>query len=152
VHDNNARIEQFRNEIDELNLKGSSSSSERWMLVLGALLGIAGVALGILGAVNTINAGDSPADQRAFIASGSLLGLVLVIAGAALFVRFSLGRYMRYWLIRLVYEGRSDTDRLVAAIEKASGTGEYADDVVAAPGAAPQAAPQTGAVFPDSTP
>lgn len=121
---NDNRIDEFRKEIDELNLKGSSASSERWMLALGALLAIAGVVLGIVGAVNTINAGDSPADQRAFIASGSLLGLVLVIAGAALFVRFSMGRYMRYWLIRMVYEGRADTDRLVAAIDRASGAAE----------------------------
>ena len=77
--------------------------------------------LAIVGAVQVINAGDSPADQRAFMASGSLLGIVLVIAGAALFVRFSLGRYLRFWLIRLVYEGRADTDRIVDAIERASG-------------------------------
>lgn len=118
---NNTRIQQFRKEIDELSVKGSSASSERWMLILGTVLAVAGVVLGIIGAVNTINAGDSPADQRAYMASGSLLGLVLVIAGAALFVRFSMGRYLRYWLIRLVYEGRSDTDRIVDAIERASG-------------------------------
>lgn len=116
-----SRIEQFRKEMDALKLKGTSGSSERWMLVLGVLLGVAGVVLGIVGAVNTINAGDSPADQRAFMASGSLLGIVLVIAGTALFVRFSLGRYLRFWLIRLVYEGRADTDRIVDAIERASG-------------------------------
>ncbi|MCP4433988.1 MAG: hypothetical protein GY812_00620 [Actinomycetia bacterium] len=119
--DNPVRIQQFRDDMDRMNLKGAGAGSERWMLVVGTLLAIAGVLLGILGAVNTINAGDSPTDQRAFIASGSLLGIVLVIAGAALFVRFSLGRFLRFWLIRLVYEARSDTDRVVDAIERASG-------------------------------
>jgi hypothetical protein len=121
VNDNDDRIEQFRTEIEELRLKGSDGTSERWMLVIGSLLMVAGVVLGILGAVNTINAGDSPADQRAFMASGSFLGIVLVIAGAALFVRYSLGRYLRFWLVRLVYEGRADTDRVVDAIERGSG-------------------------------
>lgn len=121
MNDNDARIEQFRSEIDQLKLKGSSGSTEHWMLILGMLLGLAGVVLAIMGAVNVINAGDSPADQRAFMASGSLLGLVLVVAGAALFVRFSLGRYLRFWLTRLVYEGRSETDRIVDAIERAAG-------------------------------
>lgn len=130
-----ARIEQFRDDMDRMKLKGGSAGSERWMLAIGALLVIVGLVLGILGAVNTINAGDSPTDQRAFIASGSLLGIVLVIAGAALFVRFSLGRFLRFWLVRLVYEGRADTDRIVDAIERASG---LESTVPQAPAAQPQ--------------
>ncbi len=117
-----ARVEQFRSEIEDLKLKGSSGSSERWLLIIGVLLVVAGVILAIVGAVQVINSGDSPADQRAFMASGSILGLVLVVAGAALFLRYSLGRYLRFWLVRLVYEGRTDTDRVVEAIERASGT------------------------------
>jgi hypothetical protein len=147
-----ARIDQFRDEMDRMKLKGASAGSERWMLVIGALLAVAGIVLGILGAVNTINAGDSPTDQRAFIASGSLLGIVLVIAGAALFVRFSLGRFLRFWLVRLVYEGRADTDRIVDAIERASGL----ESTVAsggAPASAPPAPPaQSGMVPPAPAP
>jgi hypothetical protein len=110
------RVSEFRTEMQQLKLQGSSGSAERWMLVVGAILAIVGVVLAVMGAIQVINSGDSPADQRAFMASGSLLGLVLVVAGAALFVRYSLGRYMRFWLIRLVYEGRADTDRIVDAI------------------------------------
>jgi len=132
-----ARIDQFRDDMDRMKLKGASAGSERWMLAVGALLAIAGIVLGILGAVNTINAGDSPTDQRAFIASGSLLGIVLVIAGAALFVRFSLGRFLRFWLVRLVYEGRADTDRIVDAIERASGLDSTVPPATAVPPSAP---------------
>jgi hypothetical protein len=132
--DNPVRIQQFRDDMDRMKLKAAGAASERWMLVVGGLLCVAGVVLGVLGAVNTINAGDSPADQRAFIASGSLLGIVLVIAGAALFVRFSLGRFLRFWLLRLVYEGRADTDRVVDAIERAAGI-ESTTPVGGAPGA-----------------
>ncbi len=115
------RVSEFREEIGELRLKGAGASSERWMLVVGILLVVVGVALGVMGAINTINAGDSPADQRAYTASGVLLGIVLAVAGAALFLRYSLARYLRFWLIRLVYENRLETDRIVDAIERGSG-------------------------------
>ncbi|MCB0951223.1 MAG: hypothetical protein H6517_08840 [Microthrixaceae bacterium] len=115
------RVAEFRDEIGQLRLKGAGASSERWMLVVGIVLVVGGVALGIMGAIQTINAGDSPADQRAFTASGVLLGIVLTVAGAALFLRYSLARYLRFWLIRLVYENRVETDRIVDAIERGSG-------------------------------
>ena len=47
-----------------------------------------------------------------------MLGLALVVVGTALFVRYSMTRFMRYWLVRLVHEQRSETDRLIAAIER----------------------------------
>jgi hypothetical protein len=41
-----------------------------------------------------------------------------LIAGAALFIRYSVGRMLRFWLVRIVHEQRTETDRLIAAIEK----------------------------------
>ena len=55
-----------------------------------------------------------------FLATGSFLGIALIIAGAALFVRYSLARYLRFWLVRLVYESRANTDRIVEAIDRAA--------------------------------
>lgn len=115
------RIEQFRAEIDQMHVKGANGSAERWLLVLGVVLVVVGVVLALLGAVQVVNAGDSPPNQRAAMASGCLLGIVFVIAGAAVFVRYSFGRFMRFWLVRLVYEGHSDTDRIVDAIDRAAG-------------------------------
>lgn len=119
--DSDLRVEQFRSEMEDLKLKGSSGDAERWMLIAGIILAVVGLALAIMGAIQVVNAGDDPATQRAGMASGSLLGLVLLIAGCALFIRFSLGRYLRFWLVRLVYEGRADTDRIVDAIDRAAG-------------------------------
>lgn len=121
MNDNDARIEQFRSEIEGLKLKGSSSDGERRLLVIGVALAVVGVGLAVLGAVQVGLTGDSPADQRAYMAQGSFMGLALIIAGAALFVRYSIARYMRFWLIRLTYESRANTDRIVDAIERASG-------------------------------
>ena len=121
MNDNDARIEQFKSEIEDMKLRGSSSEGEQRLLVLGIALAVIGVALAVLGAIQVGASGGSPADQRAFMAQGSFMGLALIIAGAALFIRYSLARYMRFWLIRLTYESRANTDRIVDAIERASG-------------------------------
>jgi hypothetical protein len=121
VNENDERIDQFKSEIEGLKLRGSSSEGEKRLLILGVLLVAAGIALAIFGAVEVGLVGDSPADQRAYMAQGSFLGIALILAGAALFVRFSLARYMRFWMIRLTYESRANTDRIVDAIERAAG-------------------------------
>ena len=36
------------------------------------------------------------------MATGSFIGIAMIIAGAAFFVRYSMARYLRFWLIRLV--------------------------------------------------
>jgi hypothetical protein len=47
-----------------------------------------------------------------------LIGLIVGIVGVALWIRNSITSYLRYWLIRLIYEDREQTERLIAAIEK----------------------------------
>ena len=84
---------------------------------------LVGFLCAIAGAIRVESVGDSPGDQRAILAQGSFLGIALIIAGAALFIRFSLARYMRFWLIRLTYESRANTDRIVEAIERSGGVG-----------------------------
>lgn len=121
VNENEARIDEFRSEIDGLKLKGSSGEGEKRLLAIGIVLVVVGIGLAVLGAVQVGASGGSPADQRAYLAQGSFMGLALIIAGAALFVRYSLARYLRFWLIRMTYESRANTDRVVDAIERASG-------------------------------
>ncbi len=115
------RVAQFRDEIDSLKLKGGSADGEKRLLALGVALMVIGIALALFGAVQVGMMGDSPADQRAYMAQGSFLGIALVIAGGALFVRYSLARYLRFWLIRSSYEQRANADRIVEAIDRASG-------------------------------
>jgi hypothetical protein len=47
-----------------------------------------------------------------------VLGLGVTIVGAALFLRYSLGRYLRFWLLRVVYEEHTTADRQVDALER----------------------------------
>lgn len=120
MNENPERATQFREEIESMKLKASGSENESRLLALGVVLSVVGIGLAVVGGIqvtNTLN----PANQRAYLATGSFLGIALLIAGAALFVRYSLARYMRFWLVRLVHESRSNTDRIVEAIETASG-------------------------------
>lgn len=112
---NEDRISTFSAEIADLKLSGAKGDRERWLLGLGTVLLIAGVALAVIGGMQASGASDA-GDQWAFIATGSLIGLALVVAGAALFVRYSVAKFMRFWLVRLVHEHRSETDRLVEAL------------------------------------
>lgn len=144
VNENDARIEQFKSEIEDLKLRGSSSDGEKRLLVLGIAMAVIGVALAVLGAIQVGATGGSPADQRAYMAQGSFLGLALIIAGAAIFIRFSLARYMRFWLIRLTYESRANTDRIVDAIERASGLPSSAEGSAAAAASEPPPFSQQG--------
>jgi hypothetical protein len=113
---NEDRIETFSAEVSDLKLSGTKGDRERWLLGLGVVALIGGVALAVAGGMQASGAEDQ-GDQLAFIASGSLIGLVLVLAGVALFVRYSMARFMRFWLVRLVHEHRSETDRIVKALE-----------------------------------
>lgn len=86
-------------------------------------LGIAGlvipVVLAVVGILLVASTSDA-ADQRAFASQTFWLGNIIVVIGATLFLRYSLGRYLRFWMIRLIHEQRAQTDRVVDAIERTS--------------------------------
>jgi hypothetical protein len=113
------RVAEFTSEIDSMKLRATSAAGEKRLLVLGLVTLAAGLVLTIIGGIQVTN-NTAPADQRAFMATGTFIGIALIIAGAAFFVRYSLARYLRFWLLRLVWESRANADRIVDAIERAS--------------------------------
>jgi hypothetical protein len=70
--------------------------------------------IGYLGASGTTEFSS----QVPYLISGGLLGLGCTIVGAALFLRYSLGRYLRFWLLRMIYEEHTTADRQVDALER----------------------------------
>ena len=112
---NDDRIQSFTEEISAMKLRGARADRERWLLILGVVALVAGVALSIFGGFQASGTSVA-ADQIAYLATGTLIGLALVVAGTALFVRYSIARFMRFWLVRLVHENRAETDRIVRAL------------------------------------
>lgn len=112
-----ARLAEFQAEVDRLRIRGSAPTTEQRLLLAGLVLmpfGLVLVLVGWFGASGTTNL----TDQVPYLLSGGLLGLGLTIVGAALFLRYSLARYLRYWLMRLIYEERTSTDRSVDALAR----------------------------------
>jgi hypothetical protein len=111
------RLDEFQAELARLRSRGSTSSTEQRLLVAGVVLmplGIVLVLMGYLGASGTTELSS----QVPYLISGGLLGLGCTIVGAALFLRYSLGRYLRFWLLRLIYEEHTTADRQVDALER----------------------------------
>jgi hypothetical protein len=106
------RLAAFRQEVGELKVTGGAANPER----LGVRLGIALVVVGVAGAIacwyGAYTAGRFEQIQRLIIAGGIFTGVALV--GVVVWVRNSMTRYLRYWLVRLVYEQREQTEQLVA--------------------------------------
>lgn len=105
------REERLEEAVAALRVGGTHGPETR-MLVLAGILLVASLALvvaGWWGASGTLYV----ADQVPYVLSGGLAGVAVATIGAALYLRFSLGRYLRYWLLRAVHEQREQTQRLV---------------------------------------
>jgi hypothetical protein len=107
------RLASFRREVGELKVTGGAANPER----NGARLGLALVAVGLVGAAlcwyTAYNAGRFEEIQRMIIAGAAFVGVGVV--GVVVWLRNSMTRYFRFWLVRLVYEQREQTEQLVDA-------------------------------------
>ena len=111
------RLAQFREEVATLDVRTPADGDDRRMLFAGIGLVVVGVLAIFLG-YWTASGTQNLLDQIPAMISGGLFGVALVAVGSALFVRYSMSRYMRYWLLRLVYEQRLQTDRTVEVLER----------------------------------
>ena len=105
------RLQQFQAEVDQLKISGGKANPERYGRDLGAVLMVVGLVLGIYAYFGLSHSTTNPLQQGDATVIG-LLGVGCVVAGTGLFVVFSLTRYFRYWLVRLIYEQRDQMDRL----------------------------------------
>lgn len=99
-----ARVEQFRAEMAELRIKDASPSRDAWWLRLGLVLMVAGIALGVV-AFLLSHSTRIDYEQRDYI-DLALTGVAVAVAGSAVFLRYSLAHFLRFWLARLIYEQR----------------------------------------------
>jgi hypothetical protein len=110
---NSERVEQFTAEIAEMKLPDTTTSRDRTLLRIGAFLLVAGVITTIV-AYTISHDTRNPLQQRDAIVI-ALAGLSLTVLGAALFIRYSIAQFLRFWLARLSWEQQAQTDRIVEA-------------------------------------
>ena len=107
------RVQQFRADIAEMRIKGPVTRRDAFGLRLGVGLVVVGVAMTILSSLSS-RATTIDLNQRDDIVT-ALAGTAATVVGGALFLRYSLGKFLRFWLSRLIYEQRAQTDRLLTS-------------------------------------
>lgn len=113
---NPQRVDQFTEEIAEMKLPDAASSRERTYLRAGVALMALGVVVGVV-AYAIGHGTTNPLQQRDAIVL-ALVGLTVTVVGVALFLRYSLAQFLRFWLARLSWEQQAQTDRMVEALRR----------------------------------
>ena len=114
--DENARLAEFQTEVDNLKLSGGKANPERTAVRVSIALFVVAVAIEFIAWNGSRNTSNS-LEQNDFLIL-AVLGVVLALGAVALFIRASVTRYLRYWLVRLIYEDRASTDRIVEAVKE----------------------------------
>jgi len=113
------RTEQFKSEIAEMKLKTGRARSESMLQLLGVLLMVGGIALALGAYAASLNVTATPGTNVDVLDSNSYLplaiaGLAISVTGGFVFLRYSLARFLRFWLLRQSYEQRTAIDEVAA--------------------------------------
>jgi hypothetical protein len=111
------RVARFRSDVAEMGLRDPKAARERLWMYVGVALMIAGVIIAIVAYVQSHGATaayntEGPATQRDAITIG-LIGIAVSVVGAAVFLRYSLAQFLRFWLARLIYEQQAATSQII---------------------------------------
>jgi hypothetical protein len=109
------RVERFKAEISEMGVADPAVARDRLLLRAGVALLVVGPAVTIVAWFLSHGTTNALEQRDALVVA--VIGLSLAVAGAALFVRYSVAQFLRFWLARLSYEQQAQTDRVVAALQ-----------------------------------
>ena len=113
------RVDRFKAEIAEMKLKTGRSRAESLLQLLGVILMVAGIAIALGAYAASLNVKATPGTNVDVLNSNSYLplaiaGLATSVTGGFLFLRYSLARFLRFWLLRQSYEQRMAIDEAAA--------------------------------------
>ncbi len=109
-----SRLSQFEAEVAKLKVTGGGANPERLGSQWGIGLTILGFVIAIIAWWSALDGKDALSALRAQIFGA--IGVGIAVVGVVIWVRNSLTRYLRYWIIRLVYEQREQTEQLIRAL------------------------------------
>jgi hypothetical protein len=110
------RVQDFKQEIADMKVRDPATGRDRVWLRLGVALMIVGVLLAIFSYFMS-HGTNNPLEQNDALTVG-LTGVATAVVGSALFLRYSLAAFLRFWLARFVYEQQAQTDRVVEKLER----------------------------------
>jgi hypothetical protein len=108
------RLAQFQDEVAKLKVTGGGANPERLGAQWGIGLTIVGFVVAIVAYWSALDSKNTNTQLRSQIIA--IIGIGLALVGIVIWVRNSITRYLRYWIIRLVYEQREQTDALIKAL------------------------------------
>lgn len=108
------KMDEFRVAVAGLKLRTGRQRVDTVLQIVGALLMVGGFVAAIIVYEVSLTESSSLNLQSEQILTVVMLGLIVI--GAALFVSASLTRFLRYWMLRQLYEGQDQVDRLVGKL------------------------------------
>jgi len=111
----NDRAEQFKTEIAGLRLKTGRARVENLLQLLGVVLMVAGIVIALGAYIASLNVTGTPGSNVDVLDSNSytplaVAGLAISVTGGFVFLRYSLAKFLRFWLLRQSYEQRAAID------------------------------------------
>ena len=108
-----SRLAQFEDEVAKLKVTGGGANPERLGSRWGIGLTIFGFVVSIISWWAALDGKDALSVLRA--ETFAIIGVGIALVGIVMWARNSLTRYLRYWITRLVYEQREQTEQLIQA-------------------------------------
>ena len=108
------RLAQLRDEVSKLKVTGGTANPERLAGKWGIGLTIFGGVVAFVSWWSAFNSADLGTNVRSQIFA--VIGVGISVVGIVIWLRNSLTRYLRFWIIRLVYEQREQTEQLIQAL------------------------------------
>ncbi|MFZ2174744.1 MAG: hypothetical protein WAW17_12055 [Rhodococcus sp. (in: high G+C Gram-positive bacteria)] len=105
------RADRFTRELNELKIPDPSAGRGSLWLRLGVLLMVLGPVLGVVAYFMSHGTSD-PLEQRDAIII-ALIGISAAVVGGAVFLRYSLTSFLRFWLARQSFDLALFADRVV---------------------------------------
>jgi hypothetical protein len=100
-----SRTESFKQEVKVLKIKDPNAGNDKAFMTGGLVLMAAGIIVSILGYV--VSHGTTSSLTQNDAVTIAIIGVGVTIAGAAIFLRYSLAQFLRFWLARFIFEARN---------------------------------------------
>jgi len=98
----NERAERFAQELESLKLKDPAGNRTVVMLRLSIVLMVVGIALGVVSYFVSHGTTDPLAQRDAIVLA--LLAVTIAVVGGAVYLRFALTNFFRFWLARQTFD------------------------------------------------
>lgn len=109
------RLNQFKADVESMKMKTGRASRESALQTLSAVLMVVGIAVAVVGYTSSLNTEVSvkgQLDSSSYLTL-AVIGLAITVAGTGMFIRYSLAKFLRFWLLRQSYENQVNIERLV---------------------------------------